>query len=105
MSLDVLRGLGLIDAAPLSLPLPPSFRLFHDGPEQPPAYAESDAKFYKSLLGSLVYASSCTRPDIATAVSILCRVLNSPNTAHLHGLEGRALLSQRHFGLTYGLSI
>eukprot|EP00951_Prasinocladus_malaysianus_P006375 scaffold45289_cov22-Prasinocladus_malaysianus.AAC.1 len=61
----------MTDAAPLSLPLSPTFRLFSDGIEQPSPCSDSKAEIYKSLLGSLVYASICTRPDIATAVSIL----------------------------------
>ena len=33
---------------------------------------------FQSLVGSLLYASVCTRPDIAYPVGILCRAMGSP---------------------------
>ena len=33
---------------------------------------------FQSLVGSLLYASVCTRPDVAYPVGILCRAMGSP---------------------------
>ena len=35
---------------------------------------------YQSLVGSLLYASVCTRPDITYPVGILCRAMGSPTS-------------------------
>jgi hypothetical protein len=42
---------------------------------------------YPSLLGSLMYAAVCTRPDISTALSILGSAKASPTDAHMQALE------------------
>ena len=54
-----------------------------------------------SLIGSLLYASSKTRPDIAFAVGMLCRAMGKPSTelmdaglrvlAYLHHHKGIGL--------------
>jgi hypothetical protein len=42
---------------------------------------------YHSLLGSLLYAAVCTRPDVSTALSILGSVQAHPTEAHLHAMK------------------
>ena len=37
---------------------------------------------YASAIGSLMYATQCTRPNIAFAVSKLSRFTNNPSIAH-----------------------
>src|SRR5665647_1346230 len=37
---------------------------------------------YMELVGSLLYASISTRPDIAHAVAMLCRSMQNPGPAH-----------------------
>ena len=37
---------------------------------------------YFSLVGSLMYAQVCTRPDIAFVVSVLGRYLSDPGQSH-----------------------
>ena len=34
--------------------------------------------FYSSIMGSLIYAQVCTRPDIAFVVDVLGRYLSDP---------------------------
>ena len=38
---------------------------------------------YRQLIGSLIYLSVLTRPDITEAVSRLCRHMHAPTVAHL----------------------
>ena len=42
---------------------------------------------YQSLVGSLLYAATNTRPDIAYAVGMLCRALDNPSEKHLKNAE------------------
>ena len=42
---------------------------------------------YRSLVPSLLYLATTTRPDVAYAVGTLCRFMESPSEAHLCGAE------------------
>ena len=42
---------------------------------------------YASIIGSLRYATDCTRPDIAYAVGVLCRFTSRPSIEHWHAVE------------------
>lgn len=44
--------------------------------------AEMQQRPYMELVGSLLYASISTRPDIAHAVAMLCRSMQNPGPAH-----------------------
>lgn len=39
-------------------------------------------KMYANLIGSLLYAQVCTRPDLAFAVSVLGRFQSNPDRPH-----------------------
>ena len=41
-----------------------------------------EQQLYQSLVGSLMYLSVCTRPDLAYAVGILARFSSKPNRSH-----------------------
>jgi len=41
-------------------------------------------RLYSSLIGCFIYLSTCTRPDIAYAVSCLSRFTSCPTQAHWH---------------------
>jgi len=50
----------------------------------------ADAAFierYQSAIGSLMYAMTQTRPDIAYSISVLSRFAHNPNTAHWNALK------------------
>ena len=61
---------------------------------------------YQSIVGALLYAATNTRPDIALAVSYLCRCMAKP-TPELHQAALRVLRylhRTRHLGLRYEMS-
>ena len=41
-----------------------------------------DQQLYQSVVGSLMYLATCTRPDIAYAVGMLARFASKPNRSH-----------------------
>ena len=61
---------------------------------------------YQSLVGSLLYAATNTRPDIAFAVGMLCRAMSRPSQALFdQALRTLAYLSRhRDLGLRYEAS-
>jgi hypothetical protein len=44
----------------------------------------ADGTHYRSIVGSLLYAATSTRPDISYAVKELSRFLMNPSAAHMH---------------------
>eukprot|EP00798_Chlamydomonas_sp_ICE-L_P027385 gene27385-biopygen3230 len=60
-------------------------------------------KLYISLVGSLIYLSTCTRPDIAYAVSCLSRFSAVPTRAHWKAAKRLLLYLKLHkdWGLCY----
>jgi len=46
-----------------------------------------EQKRFQSALGVLLYVSTCTRPDISFAVSVLCRRMQSATTTDLQALK------------------
>ena len=58
---------------------------------------------YSSAIGSLMYATQCTRPDIAFAVSKLSRFTSNPNIEHWKAIERVLgyLKRTKDYGLQY----
>lgn len=78
-------------------PLPANLNLFRNT-EKP-----LDRELYQSLVGSLIYLSTWTRPDIAYAVSELSKHMQSPSKAHHVALK-HVLVYLSHtidLGITY----
>ena len=46
-----------------------------------------EQKNYRSILASIIYFVSWTRPDIALAVSRLCRFMHNPGKTHITALK------------------
>lgn len=61
---------------PKTTPMTAGAALPDDGPP-------ANATLYREIIGSLLFAATGTRPDIATAVSILSRHMEMPTKAHL----------------------
>ena len=58
---------------------------------------------YTRVIGSLMYLMSCTRPDLAYAISRLSRYTSNPNEDHWKGIVRvlRYLRYTREYGLHY----
>ena len=76
LTTEILSDYGMLDCAPKSTPLSSTAKVTGDGEllaaEMP----------YRQLVGSLLYLSVCTRPDIAHAVGALSKYLAAPTTDH-----------------------
>ncbi len=55
------------------------------------ALSESNHALYRSIVGSLMYIATCTRPDISFAVGELGRFTHQPTQAHLTAAKRRVL--------------
>ena len=77
----ILRKYNYFDCKPASTPYDPSIKLFKndgDGVRQTE---------YASIIGSLRYATDCTRPDIAYVVGLLCKFTSRPGKEHWNAIE------------------
>ncbi|CAI7752630.1 unnamed protein product [Closterium sp. NIES-53] len=77
---------GLEERRSVKTPLPLGFQLHLDEEEGEVLDYELQRRF-QSMVGSLMYASVNTRPDIAFSVSLLARVVCRPLQEHLDAVE------------------
>ena len=97
--IDLVLQYGQQDAKPRPVPMDPSFKPTADG-----ILLDVSQFQYSSLVGSLLYAAVCTRPDIAYAVGVLCRFMAAPTTQHWDAAIWllRYLHGTSQHGLVYG---
>lgn len=99
-------GLGL--AEPADTPLVPGKPLSSaDCPSEAERLVLADErKWYLSTVASLIYFSHWTRPDMAHAVSKLCRFMHNPGKPHITALKRalRYLKGTANFGMLYDFS-
>ena len=79
----VLKRFNMSNAKPVSTPLASHFKLSSALCPQ----SEEDISYmvevpYSSVVGSLMYAMACTRPDLAYAVSMVSRYMANPGKEH-----------------------
>ena len=88
----------------LTVPIPVGVRL---SAEQCPKTQEEEDNMsrvsYASVVGSLMYAMVCTRPDIAHAVGVLSRFMSKPGKEHWTAVKRvfRYLRGTSDYGLCY----
>ena len=95
---DIIAKFGMDNAKARSVPLSQGTRLTRsdDSP-----LLDKDKYPYSELIGSLLYLSVCTRPDITQAVGALARHMANPRMEHWQAAKGVVrYLSQT---LTYGI--
>ena len=73
----MLEKFGMIEAKPVSTPVDVSMTLQTDSEKIP-----IDKQLYQSAVGSLLYLSNWTRPDIAFAVSNVAKFSSNPTQEH-----------------------
>lgn len=101
----ILARFNFTDAKPLSIPMDPNVAFSKD---QCPTTADEIARMrripYREAIGSLMYASVGTRPDISFAMSTLSQFLDNPGQAHWEAVKRvfRYLLGTKNWGLTFG---
>ena len=85
---DVISRFNMEGCKPVSTPLDLGCRL--DSAQQPITDVDREQMIsipYRSAIGSLMYLSTCTRPDIAAAVSELSKFSQNPGIAHWEGVK------------------
>ncbi|PPR03037.1 hypothetical protein CVT24_012297 [Panaeolus cyanescens] len=81
---QIVERFGLADAHDISTPLEPGIDLCPQSPHvSPTILSPAEKKLYREIIGSLMYLSVMTRPDITYAVSTLSQYLETPHTTHL----------------------
>ena len=73
----MLEKFGMTEAKPVSTPVDVSMNLHTDSEKVP-----IDKQLYQSAVGSLLYLSNWTRPDIAFAVSNVAKFSSNPTQEH-----------------------
>ena len=99
MATDLVTKYGLLDGKARSIPLDASLQLSKDDGDR-----LDKSTPYTHLVGSLLYLSVCTRPDIAQAVGALSKFMASPTTVHWQAAKGvlRYVAGTTDYGLKFG---
>jgi transposase InsO family protein len=96
---SILRREGMENCNPVSTPLDPNIKL-----EPNPEGSTGDrSNSYASLIGSLQYLATATRPDIACAVNRLGAYTANPSMAHYTAAKRllRYVAGTKDYGITY----
>jgi transposase InsO family protein len=102
---SILARFALGDAKAQATPMVPGAIFSRsDSPSNPTDIDRMKKVPYREAIGSLMYASVATRPDISFAVSTLSQFLDNPGDAHWIGVKRifRYLAGTRDVELTYG---
>ena len=83
LTLSTLEKFGMTDAKSRRTPISTGTRLTAEGDR-----LDMERFPYSALVGSLLYLSSCTRPDIAFASNSLARYMSTPTEQHWNTAKG-----------------
>jgi hypothetical protein len=103
----IITKYNFVDPKPAAVPMDPSIQYSKDqSPTTTTQIAEMKRVPFHSALGSLMYLSVGTRPDIVFAISTLVQFADKPGWTHWEGVKRvyRYLLGTRKLGLTFGTS-
>jgi hypothetical protein len=98
---SVLKRFDMADCNSKPTPMTPGLHLSKaDCPEVPD---KEQTRMYQQLIGSLMYISCGTRPDIAYAVSTCAQFMSNPGSRHMEAAKHilRYLKGTSNVGLTY----
>ena len=79
----ILKRFNMELCKPVSTPMEQG-RQFHELPENESAV---DVQEYQKIIGCLTYVPIATRPDLASAVSILSKYMSRPSKEHWQGVK------------------
>ena len=101
MANDVVSKFDMANATPKSTPLSTGLTLTKFEGDQLDSATKST---YAELVGSLMYLSTCTRPDLSQAVGALARYMSAPTSQHWQAAKGvlRYLKGTSALGITFG---
>ena len=93
----ILKKFNQFDCTPVSTPFESQIRLF---PNTGRAISQLD---YARIIGNLMYAIICTRPDIAYAMGKLSRYTSNLSTLHWHAINQilKYLKGTMNYGISY----
>jgi len=103
---SILTRFALADAKPFATPIVPGVAYSRsDCPSSPTEALRMKKMPYREAIGSLMYASVATRPDISFAVSTLSRFLKDLGNAHWEAVKRifRYLSGTKDLELTYSM--
>eukprot|EP00873_Tetraselmis_striata_P001564 jgi/Tetstr1/421828/TSEL_012729.t1 len=102
---EILERFGMLDCKKSDVPMVADFckQPLTSVSESPLLDADGRSQYVR-LMGCLLYVSTCTRPDITTALSILGSVQKEPRVMHMTALKKvlRYLKGTMHRGITLG---
>ncbi|GAA0173320.1 hypothetical protein LIER_41501 [Lithospermum erythrorhizon] len=88
--LEADQAVNMLDAKPESTPIAAHFQLsVEQSPETEDELVYMDKVPYASVVGSLMYAMVCTRPDIAHAVGVVSRYMSNPDADNGGDVDSR----------------
>lgn len=102
---QILTRFGLEESRAATTPLEPGIDLTPDSPSvSSTLLTPSEKTKYREMIGSLMYVSVMTRPDITFAVSTLSQYLETPHSTHLKAVTRvfRYLLGTKSIQLVLG---
>ena len=96
---QILERFGMQDSKPVSTPFAAGSRFVKAAVTS----SMTDIKQYQCMVGSLMYAMLCTRPDLAYAIQQLSQFNSNPTTAHFQAAKRvlRYLQGSQTTGLVY----
>ena len=78
----------MTEVRPVTTPLTGHFKLsFKQCPQSPKEEKEMSRVPYASAMGSLIYATTCTRPDLAHAASTISQFLSISGKQHWEAVK------------------
>ncbi|CAI7812733.1 unnamed protein product [Closterium sp. NIES-54] len=83
---QILEKFEMTQASPIATPLPFGHQL------APPTSPSSSSHPYAELVGSLMYAMMCTRPDLAYPISVLARFVGPGRHTEVHWKAAKRVL-------------
>jgi hypothetical protein len=97
---NLINKYGLNEAKPKTVPLSSSIKLTAEDGEA----LDKECYPFSALVGSMLYLSICTRPDIAYSVGALAKYMSKPTTVHWSAAKSvlRYLAGTTDYGITFG---